>query len=104
MSKNVSHPTKVVKRIVEPIAGTNRSVTGDNWFTSIELLDAKTRGDFPDILFRLEYSEYPQICWDFRKKNPLDFIYTKKGQVVNMVSSVHQEESVKKETNTPEII
>ena len=35
----------VAMRMVQPIEGTNRNVTGDNWFTSIpmteELLDAK---------------------------------------------------------------
>lgn len=33
-------PTKNVLTLTEPIYGTNRNITGDNWFTSIELIDA----------------------------------------------------------------
>nr|CAH7756388.1 unnamed protein product [Callosobruchus chinensis] len=35
-----THPTHVVLRLVEPIVNTNRNITGDNWYTSVELADA----------------------------------------------------------------
>lgn len=32
-------PTKAVLALVEPIGNSNQNVTGDNWFTSLELID-----------------------------------------------------------------
>ncbi|XP_039298345.1 uncharacterized protein LOC120354770 [Nilaparvata lugens] len=32
-------PTDVVRRMVEPIVGTGRNITADNWFTDVDLVD-----------------------------------------------------------------
>lgn len=34
----LSVPTRSVLQLVRPIINTNRNVTGDNWFTSVELV------------------------------------------------------------------
>lgn len=40
-----SVPSKTVLKLAEPLFDTNRNVTGDNWFSSIELVDAlKAKG------------------------------------------------------------
>ncbi|XP_050295783.1 uncharacterized protein LOC126735740 [Anthonomus grandis grandis] len=35
----LSNPTRVVLRLVECVKGTNRNITGDNWYSSVELVD-----------------------------------------------------------------
>jgi hypothetical protein len=35
----LSHPTQVVLRMVKPVENTNRNITGNNWYTSMELVD-----------------------------------------------------------------
>lgn len=37
-ASDLLHPTQVVLRMTEPIFGSKRNVTGDNWYTSIELV------------------------------------------------------------------
>lgn len=37
-SSTLTIPTRSVLRLVEPIANSNRNVTGDNWFASLELV------------------------------------------------------------------
>lgn len=37
--KKLSHPTEVVLRLTSPIVNTNRNITADNWYSSVELLD-----------------------------------------------------------------
>lgn len=37
--KRLSKPTQAVLRLVSPIEGSNRNVTADNWFSSIELVN-----------------------------------------------------------------
>lgn len=37
--RHLSIPTLTVLELITPIAGSNRNVTGDNWFTSLELLE-----------------------------------------------------------------
>lgn len=38
--KTLSIPTQSVVRLCKPIEGTNRNVTADNWFLSLEVVDA----------------------------------------------------------------
>jgi hypothetical protein len=35
----LSHPTQVVLRMVKPVENTNRNITVNNWYTSMELVD-----------------------------------------------------------------
>ncbi|KAK2579795.1 hypothetical protein KPH14_012721 [Odynerus spinipes] len=37
--KRLSKPTQAVLRLLHPIEGSNRNVTADNWFSSIELVN-----------------------------------------------------------------
>ncbi|XP_050302765.1 piggyBac transposable element-derived protein 3-like [Anthonomus grandis grandis] len=37
--KKFNKPTQSVLRLVQPIAGSNRNITADNWFTSLELVE-----------------------------------------------------------------
>ncbi|KAJ8929890.1 hypothetical protein NQ314_017377 [Rhamnusium bicolor] len=39
MMSKLTHPTQVVLRLIAPIAYSNRNITGDNWYSSIELID-----------------------------------------------------------------
>lgn len=43
--KKIAKPTQAVFNLVKPLEGTNRNITADNWFTSIELLsELKKKG------------------------------------------------------------
>ncbi|GBP26784.1 hypothetical protein EVAR_81149_1 [Eumeta japonica] len=50
-------PTQCVLRLTQPIEGSNRNVTADNWFSSIELIDelAKRELTYPKIADRGDF-------------------------------------------------
>ncbi|XP_069620565.1 piggyBac transposable element-derived protein 4-like [Ranitomeya imitator] len=69
---NVSNkPSDVVKRIAEPMFGSGRNITADNWFTDFDLID----------FFKKRKSCH---MWELLEKNkrqlPPDFLYTKGKQ------------------------
>ena len=69
-------PGAVVQRLYEPIKGTGRNVTMDNWFTSLDLLEKMHK----DKLSLLETSEkinvrYHQILLILVNNYQLDPVY-----------------------------
>ncbi|GBP92640.1 PiggyBac transposable element-derived protein 4 [Eumeta japonica] len=115
--KHLSKPTQAVLRLITPIENSNRNVTADNWFSSIELVNClkQRRLSFVGTLKKNKR----EISSEFKpsKKRPIDssvFGFTKditlssyvpkKNKAVVLISSMHHTASVDQSTQKPEII
>lgn len=114
--KKLSVPTRSVLKLVSPIINTNRNVTGDNWFTSIELISELKKVGLTYVgTLRKNKPEIPQVFLPSRQKlvNSCQFGFThdntlvsftpKKNKCVVLVSSMHHNDNVA-ESGKPEII
>nr|CAI5860047.1 unnamed protein product [Callosobruchus analis] len=114
-------PLDIVCRLVEPVQGTNRNITGDNWFSSIPL--AKNLLDNKKLTYvgtlRKNKREIPPnfLPHKTRKEKSSIFGYTeeytlvsycpKKNKAVLLLSSMHHDDAIDpdtKEEQKPEII
>ncbi|CAK1583895.1 unnamed protein product [Parnassius mnemosyne] len=110
-------PTRNVLTLTEPIYQTNRNVTGDNWFSSIELVDAlkqkgltyvgtirKNKREIP--LQFLPHRSRPALSsiYGFQKDKTLVSFVPKKNNSIALISSMHHETVTNPETKKPEII
>jgi len=115
--KKLLKPTQSVIRLVKPIVNTNRNVTADNWFTSIELVNQlRNKGltylgtikknkrelppEFKSTAMRLTGSSK----FGFTKHISLVSYVPKQNKCVCLVSSMHHSRAIDEETNKPEII
>ncbi|KAG5866307.1 hypothetical protein JTB14_002186 [Gonioctena quinquepunctata] len=69
--KKFSKPTQAVLRFVRPLFGTNRNVTADNWFSSVELAD---------ILLEKSLT-YVGTVKKYKKEIPPSFLPNKRREV-----------------------
>nr|XP_022910280.1 uncharacterized protein LOC111421369 [Onthophagus taurus] len=112
-----SIPTQSVLQLIAPIQNTNRNVTADNWFSSLEVVDElRKRGLTYVGTMRKNKREITQEFLADRKKPSGTALYgftknvtlvsyvPKKGKAVVLVSSMHNNSSVDKTTGKPEII
>lgn len=112
-----SIPTQSVLQLIEPIKNTNRNVTADNWFSSLDLVDElRKRGLTYVGTMRKNKREIPQqflsdgkkpvgtTLYGFTENVTLVSYVPKKGKAVILVSSMHHDSSVDKATGKPEII
>lgn len=110
-------PTQSVLRLSQPIHGTNRNVTCDNWFTSIELIDAlKSRGLTCVGTLRKNKREIPKEFLETKKRAVGSSLYgftgrttllshvPKKRKTVLLASSMHHTQADDNITGKPEII
>lgn len=110
-------PTNNVLTLTEPIYGTNRNVTGDNWFTSIELVDALKQKNLTYVgTIRKNKREIPSQFQPHRNRPVLSSVYgfqsdktlvsfvPKRNTSVTLVSSMHHESLSNPESGKPEII
>lgn len=97
-------PNDIVKRLVEPIKGTNRNVTTDNWYTSVklanELLDPshkltivgtlkKNKPDIPkDFLPNRSRTQFSSL-FGFQKTMTMVSYVPKPNKAVVLLSSMH---------------
>lgn len=118
-SNKSSHslPTQTVLRLVKPIAQTNRNITADNWYSSIELVDElkkigltyvgtikKNKRQIPAEFLPTRKREINSTAFGFQKDKTMVSFVPKKNKAVLLISSMHHQRVIDKETNKPEII
>ncbi|XP_045448241.1 piggyBac transposable element-derived protein 1-like [Melitaea cinxia] len=110
-------PTRNVMKLAEPIYGTNRNITGDNWFSSIELIDAlmeknltyvgtirKNKKEIPPQFLPHRNRVVLSSLYGFQRNKTLLSFVPKKNVSVTLVSSMHHAPVTNPETKKPEII
>ncbi|XP_054290049.1 piggyBac transposable element-derived protein 3-like [Macrosteles quadrilineatus] len=115
--KNLSIPTQSVVRLCKVIEGTNRNVTADNWFSSVEGVDElrKRKLTYVGTLKKnklcipvefLPNNDRPVIStlYGFRNELTLLSFVPKKNRAVCLLSSMHHTIDTNEEKNKPEII
>ena len=114
-------PSAVVLRLIQPITGTGRNVTTDNWYTSIPLASSlltdhrlttvgtvrKNRKELPPQFTATRGREQYSSLFGFTKDMTLVSYIPKKGKVVNILSTMHHDNKIDvatKDKLKPEII
>lgn len=113
--KNESVPTYYVRNLSEPIFNTNRNVTTDNWFTSIEAADMlksnnltllgtirKNKREIPPLF--LKPQEEGMAVFAFSNEKTLVSYTPKKKKVVLMLSTMHHDDKIDLTTGKPDVI
>lgn len=112
---------EIVLRLVEPVQGSNRNITGDNWFTSLPL--ARTLLNNKKLTYvgtmRKNKREIPKEFLADKNKIPASSIFgfqeditlvsycPKKNKTVLLLSTMHHDASIDQSTNEknkPEIV
>lgn len=104
-------PTDVVLRLCQPIYGSGRNVTADNWFTSIELVEElrsrslsyvgtikKNKRQIPTEFIIGAGRAVNSSLFGFRKNLTMASYIPKKGKCVILVSSLHEDKSIDPDT------
>lgn len=112
-----SKPTQAVLRLTQPISNTNRNVTADNWFSSIELVNVLKNKKLTYVgTLKKNKTEIPTEFLPNRKKAVCTSLYgytrdmtllsyiPKKNKAVILISSLHHNEYNDPQTGKPEII
>lgn len=115
--KQLSVPTQSVIRLCQPIIRSNRNITADNWFTSMELVEELLKRNLTYVgtvkrnkrEIPLEFLQHPDrpvpsVIYGFKKDSTLLSFVPKKNRAVILLSSMHQTASVDARKNKPEII
>ncbi|KAM3956969.1 piggyBac transposable element-derived protein 4-like [Aphomia sociella] len=114
-------PSDVVKRLVDPIKGSNRNVVMDNWFMSVpltaELLDdfsltclgtlRKNKKEIPEQFTQTRGREAFETYFGFQNNATLVSYVPKRGKVVLLTSTMHHDAKIDVQTGEkkkPEII
>lgn len=97
----------VVLRLVAPISGSSRNVTGDNWFTSLALLSElkaqkltyvgtirKNKREIPKEFLPNKNRELKSTLFGFQKEMTLASYCPKKNKAVLVVSSMHHDDEI----------
>ncbi|XP_071056453.1 piggyBac transposable element-derived protein 4-like [Onthophagus taurus] len=113
----LNKPTQAVLRLAHPIYGSNRNVTADNWFTSVELVNEltkrkltyvgtmrKNKRDIPIAFLSNRRRTVGSTLYGFHGNMTLVSHVPKKSKVVIALSSMHQTSGIDQETRKPEII
>ena len=112
----LSVPTLSVLKLVSPITNTNRNVTGDNWFTSIQLISElksvgltyvgtmrKNKREVPKQFLPNRTREEKSSLFGFTHDETIVSFVPKKNRCVLLVSSMHHSQLIE-ENGKPEII
>jgi len=108
----------VVNRLVEPISGTRRNLTADNWFTSIELCEKllnehkltflgtirKNKRQLPPQFLVGQDRPIPSSLFAFRENCTLVSHAPKPKKNVLMISSMHDDDQIHQTTQKPMMI
>lgn len=110
-------PTQSVVRLAAPIVGTNRNITADNWFSSIELVTElgkrkltytgtlkKNKREIPKEFYPDKTREVGSSKYGYTKDMTLLSYVPKKSKAVILVSSMHHSKYTDMTNNKPEII
>lgn len=112
-----SKPTQAVIRLAKPLFGSNRNITADNWFTSIELVDIllknkltyvgtvkKNKREIPVEFLPNKKREQGSSLYGFREDVTMVSYVGKKGKATVLVSTMHNRAFTDPDTQKPEII
>ena len=110
-------PTQAVIHVAQPIINTNRNVTADNWFSSIELVQElhkrkltyvgtlkKNKKEIPPEFFPNRKKEAGSCMYGYTKNMTLLSFIPKKYKAVILISSMHDSEFRDKGNDKPEIV
>ncbi|UYV70560.1 hypothetical protein LAZ67_7003537 [Cordylochernes scorpioides] len=116
-SKELSLPTQIVLDISRPLWKSNRNITADNWFTSIELVDKlkehgltylgtmrKNKPQIPPQFQPHPKRESGTSIFGFSGTKTLVSYVPKKRKSVILISSMHHDNKCDETTGTPDII
>lgn len=115
---NISNkPKDVVTRLTQPLFGTGRNVTCDNWFTSFELVQflkekklsllgtvRKNKRQLPPEFVNTKSRAVGSNEFCFTKDTILVSYVPKKGRNVILVSSLHNDDEVDKDSGKAQMI
>lgn len=115
--KNLTKPTQSVIRLSKPLFGTNRNITADNWFSSLQLVKElqsrgltyvgtmrKSKREIPPEFKASRQKQVGSALYGFSKHETLVSYIPKKNKAVILISSMHHSRSTDVESNKPEII
>lgn len=116
--KKYNIPTQAVLRLCKPIFGTNRNITTDNWYTSIELANVlknkqltlvgtlkKNKREIPkDFLPSIKRPVDSCLFGFFTRDVTMVSYAPKKNKAVVLISTMHHTKEVDKDTKKPEIV
>lgn len=115
--QNFSKPTQSVIRLSKPIYKTNRNITADNWFTSLELVRElkangltyvgtirKNKKDIPKEFQPNKNRAVQSTLYGFTDEISLVSYVPKKNKAVMLVSSMHHTKCTDLQTKKPEVI
>lgn len=110
-------PTQAVLRLCKPIYNSNRNVTTDNWYSSIELSQElkikglttvgtlkKNKAIIPKAFLPDKYKSIQSSMFGFTKDCTLVSYVPKKNKTVLLYSTMHHDNTVNPKTLKPEII
>lgn len=115
--KNLAIPTQSVVRLCQPIINSNKNVTADNWFSSLEVVDEllkrnltfvgtvkKDKKAIPEEFLQNPVRPVRSSLYGFRDKTTLLSYVPKKNRAVILISSMHHSIEVNEDKRKPEII
>lgn len=116
--RHLAIPTLSVLDLVDPIKGSNRNVTGDNWFTSLELLQElknnkltyvgtirKNKREIPSEFLANRHREVYSSIFGYTRDYTIVSYVPAKNRSVLLVSSLHHDQSTSRNlTRKPEIV
>lgn len=115
--RQLRKPTQSVLRLVEPIVGSNRNVTADDWVSSLELVKElkkkqltyvgtlnKNKVEIPVEFLPRQDRDVQSSLYGFTEDITLMSFVPKEKKAVVMVSSMHHSISDDPESGKPEII
>lgn len=115
--QRLKKPTQSVLRLISSIEGSNRNVTTDNWYTSLELLELlkkkqltgvgtmrKNQKEIPPEFMPAHHRKIDSTIFGFTKDFTISSYVPKRNKAVITVSSMHHTPNVDETTKKPEII
>ncbi|KAG5887411.1 hypothetical protein JTB14_024610 [Gonioctena quinquepunctata] len=114
--KKLSKPTQAVLRLARPLFGTNRNITADNWFSSVELADllleknlthvgtVKKKREIPPSFLPNKRREVESTLYGFREQSTMISYVGKKNKATVLISTMYDRIFTDPETKKPEII
>ncbi|XP_045463858.1 piggyBac transposable element-derived protein 3-like [Harmonia axyridis] len=115
--EKLSLPTQVVMRLIEPVKGSNRNITTDNWYTSLELANAlkkekltlvgtlrKNKAFIPPEFLPSRGKEIGSSLFGFTSDLTIVAHVPKKNKSVILLSSMHSDDKVDEKSKKPDII
>lgn len=110
----------IVLRLAKPLYGSNRNITGDNWFSSIPLVDAllekkltyvgtlrKNKRELPKEFLPSKTKQLNTSIFGFQKNKTLVSYTERQNKSTILISSMHENDEIDEETGgkcKPEIV